>query len=111
MIIKRNKQEDRTTKEDSKCERKRFFLIVLWLNRWRKSDESVFLKLNALPLRSAGILIFVTSVDHDLTKILLPQSLIFMYCLIAEVIHCQSLSFYRNEIEQVVFQLCPVLFM
>ena len=69
------------------------------------------LKLNALPLRSAGILIFVTSVDHDLTKMLLPKSLIFMYCLIAEAVHCQSLAFYRIEIEQVVFKLCPVLFM
>ena len=44
-----------------------------------------------------------------LTKILLPKSLIFSYCLIAEVIHYKSL-FYRIEIEQVVFKLCSVLF-
>ena len=45
----------------------------------------------------------------DLTKILLSKSLIFMDCLIAEVIHYHSF-FYRIEIEQVVFKLCPVLF-
>ena len=49
------------------------------------------------------------SLIFDLTKILLPKRLVLTYSLIAKVMHYQ-ISFYRIEIELLVFKLCRVLF-
>ena len=49
------------------------------------------------------------SLTFDLTKILLPISLVLTCNLIAKVMHYQiSNTFNRIEIELLVFKLCPV---
>ena len=54
------------------------------------------------------------SLIFDLTKILLPKRLILIYRLTVKVMHCEGYAlpdtFYRIEIELLVFKLCPVLF-
>ena len=45
----------------------------------------------------------------DSTKILLPKRLVLTYSLIAKVMYALSGTFYRIEIEQLNFKLCPVL--
>ena len=52
----------------------------------------------------------IKSLMFHLTTIPLPKRFILLYCLIAKVMYELSESFYKIEIERLVFKLCPVLF-
>ena len=50
------------------------------------------------------------SLIFDLMNILLPKGLVLTYSLIAKVMYALSDTFYRNEIELLIFKFCLVLF-